>query len=93
LRAINSNQFERVAGAARLCRDLVQLQGVRFRKEAPLTKLLTPAEAAEYLGVSVQTLYNWRSTKRVEVPAKKIGGKLRFREEDLQRFVEQAPER
>ena len=58
-----------------------------------MTKLLTPTEAAQFLGVSVQTLYIWRSTKRVEVRAKKFGGKLRFREEDLQRFVDQAPER
>jgi excisionase family DNA binding protein len=50
--------------------------------------LLTPQEAALYLGISVNTLSVWRSTGRYDLPFIKIGGKVKYRESDLAAFIE-----
>ena len=52
-----------------------------------MERLLTIKEAAEKLGVKPNTLYLWVSQKRV--PHRKIGRLVRFRECDLEEFVEQ----
>ncbi len=52
-----------------------------------LERLLTIQEAAERLGVKPNTLYLWVSQKRI--PHRKIGRLVRFRECDLEEFVEQ----
>ena len=52
-----------------------------------MERLLTIQEAAERLGVKPNTLYLWVSQKRV--PHRKIGRLVRFRECDLEEFVEQ----
>lgn len=51
------------------------------------TKLMTPAEVAEYLSVSVETLNVWRCTKRYNLPYIKAGRLVRYREQDLETFV------
>lgn len=48
-------------------------------------RLLRPQEAAEYLGIAIGTLYNWSSQRRL--PVVKIGGRIRFRREALERFA------
>ncbi|MGB7173880.1 MAG: helix-turn-helix domain-containing protein [Candidatus Acidiferrales bacterium] len=48
--------------------------------------LLTIREAAQYLAVSVSTLYGWVWQRRI--PFVKIGRALRFDSRDLQVFVE-----
>ena len=53
--------------------------------------LLTPQEAALYLGISINTLSVWRSTGRYDLPFIKIGGKVKYRESDLAVFIENAP--
>jgi len=53
-----------------------------------MSKLLTPQEAAAFLGLSVATLNTWRCTKRYNLPFVKIGGSVRYMEADLQKFVE-----
>jgi excisionase family DNA binding protein len=50
-------------------------------------KLLTPKQAAEYLGVKENTLAVWRSTKRYELPFIKIGRSIRYRVSDLENFI------
>ena len=52
-----------------------------------MERLLTIQEAAERLGVKPNTLYLWVSQKRI--PHRKIGRLVRFRECDLEEFVEQ----
>lgn len=51
-------------------------------------KLLTPKQAAEFLGVKETTLANWRSTKRYNLPFIKVGSLVRYKLSDLIIFTE-----
>lgn len=55
--------------------------------QAP-TKLLSPAAAAERLGLKKQTLAIWRIEKRQPLPYVKLGGRVFYRAEDLEKFIE-----
>ena len=48
--------------------------------------LLTASEVASYLKVKIETVYNL--IRKNELPAAKIGGQWRFRETELERWVE-----
>jgi excisionase family DNA binding protein len=48
--------------------------------------LATPEDIAEYLGVPLQTLYQWRH-KRMGPPAAKVGRHLRYRWTDVDTWV------
>lgn len=52
-----------------------------------LPELLTTNEAAMRLGISPQTLTNWRSLGRftTELPWVKLGGAIRYKSEDVER--------
>ncbi len=53
--------------------------------------LLSTAQAARYLGLSAQTLTNWRSTGRQNQPAfLRIGGRIRYKAEDLDAYLQSA---
>jgi excisionase family DNA binding protein len=52
------------------------------------SRMLTRAEAAEFLGVRPQTLAVWSSTGRYSLPFARIGRCVRYRLADLQKFVE-----
>ncbi|MGD9639404.1 MAG: helix-turn-helix transcriptional regulator [Alphaproteobacteria bacterium] len=52
-----------------------------------LSKLLTPKEVSEILGVSIETLNIWRTTKRYPLPYVKSGRLVRYREEDIETFI------
>lgn len=54
----------------------------------PQLPLLTPREAANYLGVSVQTLATWRSTGRYSLIYVRMGRHIRYRITDLNDFVQ-----
>ncbi len=51
-------------------------------------QLLGPNEVAEYLGVPVNTLYQWRS-HRTGPPAIRVGRHLRYRASALERWLDQ----
>jgi excisionase family DNA binding protein len=56
--------------------------------QAQISRLLTPKETAEILGVSPQTLSIWRCTKRYGLGYVKMGRLVRYREDDVQAFIE-----
>jgi excisionase family DNA binding protein len=47
--------------------------------------LLSVVEAAQYLGISKGTLYNWMSMRRIEYV--KVGRRTVFRQAALDRFI------
>lgn len=50
--------------------------------------LLNSEQAATLLGIKPQTLDVWRCTKRVSIPFVKVGRAVRYRREDVLRFIE-----
>lgn len=50
-------------------------------------RLMTPNEAADFLGIDAQTLNNWRTTQRVQVPFLKVGRLVRYRRQDLETYL------
>lgn len=53
----------------------------------PLSGLMKPEEAAEYLQITPATLAVWRSNNRKKLAFVKIGGQVRYRREDLDKFI------
>jgi len=49
--------------------------------------LLTRREAAEYLGVKEQTLACWACAGRYQLPFVRVGRLVKYRLEDLNRFI------
>ena len=49
---------------------------------------LSPAEAAEYLGVKVQTLAVWRTARRYDLAFIRIGSRIQYKKADLDAFIE-----
>ena len=50
-------------------------------------KLLTKEDVSRILGITVGTLAVWRTTKRYNLPYVKSGRLVRYREEDVQAFI------
>jgi hypothetical protein len=55
---------------------------------ATLPQLLTPDQAAGILGVTVGTLNVWRATHRYPLAFIKVGRKVMYRGEDIERFIQ-----
>lgn len=51
--------------------------------------LLTRRQAADYLGVTPRTLAVWACSKRYQLPYVKVGRLVKYRQEDLDAFIEQ----
>jgi excisionase family DNA binding protein len=49
---------------------------------------LSNSEAAEYLGVSPNTLVTWRCTKRYAIPYVKVGRKVFYFADDLRTWLD-----
>ncbi|MEH6465583.1 MAG: helix-turn-helix domain-containing protein [Shewanella psychromarinicola] len=49
--------------------------------------LLTPAEVARYLGVTIGTLSVWRCTGRYPLNFIKVGRRVMYRQSDVENFV------
>ena len=53
-----------------------------------IQSLLSPEETARMLGISAGTLSVWRCTGRYSLPYIKIGGCVKYKQEDLNNFIE-----
>ncbi len=62
--------------------------GAQAQHTALADRLLTHDEAAAWLKISPETLYQWRHHQRHRIPAHKIGRLLRYKISDLIAFVE-----
>lgn len=51
-------------------------------------RLLTPAQLAEHLGVSVATIYQWRYRSEGP-PGFKVGGRVRYRRSDVDAWLDE----
>ncbi len=51
------------------------------------SNMLTSKQAAKYLGISSGTLAVWRCVKQYEIPYYKVGKSVRYRMEDLEKFM------
>jgi hypothetical protein len=49
--------------------------------------LLTPTEAGAALGVTEGTLAKWRTTRRYKLNYTKVGGKIRYLQSELDKFL------
>lgn len=58
---------------------------IKHQSEDPL---LNPIAAAEYLGVSRDTLSVWRSCGRYSIPFIKVGRLVKYRRSDLEKWLE-----
>jgi excisionase family DNA binding protein len=56
--------------------------------ESQHQQTLTPAQAADILGLSKGTLEVWRSTGRYNLPFIKMGRYVRYRLSDINEFIE-----
>lgn len=65
--------------------DLTAIQAV-VGQIAP-SGLMSPVQAAAYLGIKPSTLSVWRTTNRRKLAYVKIGGQVRYRRNDLDQFI------
>lgn len=56
-----------------------------------MTTLLTEAEVARLLGLSPRTLRRWRHANRSGPPFVYIGGRVRYRRDELEAWLESQP--
>ncbi|MDD5384548.1 MAG: helix-turn-helix domain-containing protein [Gallionella sp.] len=56
--------------------------------QIPKETLRNREEAASYLGISPSTLANWACTKKYKIPYFKVGRSVRYRQSDLDAFVQ-----
>lgn len=52
------------------------------------SKLWSPEQVAEHLGVSKQTLAVWRCEQRYALPYVKVGSRVRYDPSAVQKFLE-----
>lgn len=71
-----------------LSQVLKELKELRAELRAGAKRLLPIPEAAEYLGISPRTVRNELSRKTFPVKPVKHGGKVLFRREDLDRYID-----
>lgn len=57
-------------------------------KKTNQPKLLTTAQAAEYLGVTASTLHTWRCRRRYAIPFVRVGRAVRYKLADLNAWIE-----
>lgn len=61
---------------------------ITFQKHQPTDPLLTPPEAAVYLGVTENTLSVWRCVGRYNIQFVKVGRLVKYRKSALDAFLD-----
>jgi excisionase family DNA binding protein len=54
----------------------------------PVPQMMTPQQAADYLGVKASTLGIWRCRRSYPIPFVKVGSKVYYRKADLDEFLQ-----
>jgi excisionase family DNA binding protein len=67
-------------------------RGINKVEAAPVPEMMTPQQAADYLGVKASTLGVWRCRRSYPIPFVKVGSKVCYRKSDLDRFLQQRTE-
>ena len=62
-----------------------------YHRVVPGERLLSPEDVADYLGLPVKTLYQWRY-KGVGPPGLRIGRHVRYRPEDVEAWLDRVSE-
>ena len=57
-------------------------------KAAVEDRLLNENQAADRLGIAAATLSTWRSRKTHDIPFYRIGGRVRYKQSDLDEWLE-----
>lgn len=52
-----------------------------------VTSLLNPKVVAAALGVQVKTLAQWRSSRALNLPYCKVGGRVMYKQGDVEKFI------
>ena len=60
-----------------------------FQDQKVVSPLLSRREAAQFLGIRESTLAVWHATDRYPLPVIKVGRLVRYRRDDLERFLDQ----
>lgn len=66
---------------------------IRPIEEAMKSPFLTLQETANLLGVSSNTIHQWRKRGDFKLPAYRFGNVLRFKREDIEKFIEDSREK
>jgi len=66
----------------------IEFNDMTFFPTLTYPELLTRDEAARYLGLKPQTLAVWASTGRYELPFIRAGRYVRYRKQDLDRWLD-----
>lgn len=53
-----------------------------------MDNLITVEKVSEILGNSVTTLNRWRSTAKKDLPYIKVGGRVMYSQDDVQKWIE-----
>ena len=64
-----------------------QLLSYSFDSPSNASEMLTREEAAEYMGIATQTLANWASTNRHDLPFTRVGRSVRYRKSDVDAWI------
>ena len=63
-------------------------EGIGKAEASPISEMITPQQAADYLGVKPETLSVWRCTRKHPIPFVKVGRKVCYRKSDLDRYIQ-----
>lgn len=55
-----------------------------------MRNLWGPSDVADYLGIPVQTLYQWR-TRGAGPPGRRVGKHIRFKPDEVETWFDQQP--